>query len=257
MTQADLIRKALRTINAFAGGEDVPPNDLAIGQEVSNDMLDAWAAIRLTIYQTLRNVYPMTAGKGSPSNPYTIGPGGDLNQVRPLWIPNANVLNRSVTPNFEMPLNILKDDAYFRTSIKVLTSSLCTDLYYNSKFDTSGAAVGLGQIFLYPVPDGTYALSLVLYIPTPLTQFVDLATTDYTFPPGYAEALRYQLAIRLAVEFGRPISPELAELARTTFGVIQRPNARAPLLRVDRGMAGLASGSFYNWRTGSNDRRGD
>jgi hypothetical protein len=91
-------------------------------------------------------------------------------------------------------------------------------------------------------------------VPTPLTQFADLTTTDYTFPPGYAEALRYQLALRLAVEFGRPVSEELLALATATFGIIKRPNARAPLLRVDRGMAGQ-SGGFYDWRLGTMERR--
>lgn len=249
----DLTKRALRTLGVLAPGEPLPPQDSVAGFEALNDLLDGWAAQRLTIFQTLRNLYPLTAGQGSPTTPITIGPGGTLNQVRPLWIPNATIQVATTTPPFEYPLNILTDESYARTAIKALTAALCYDLYYDGKFQTSGAPQGLGELFLYPVPDGSLPLSLVLYTPTPLTAFADASHTAYTFPPGYAEALRYQLAKRLASDYGQSLTPEAAELAVTSFGVIQRPNGRIPTLRNDVRRGG---GGVYNWRTGSMERRG-
>lgn len=252
---SNLLAKALRTINVLRPGDQMTPAQAEVALEATNDMFDSWAAQRLTIFQVKRSVYPLYAGKGAPSTPYTIGPGGDFDQARPLWIPNAELLVRSTDPPFEMPLDILRDDPYARTSIKGLTSALPTELYYNYRYDTSGASVGLGEIFLYPVPNGQQPISLVLYTPLALTGFADLNTTRYSFPPGYEEALRYQIALRLAIEFGVTPTAELVSMAAVTFGVIKRPNARVPLLRVDRGMAGMAGGGWYNWRSGTTDRR--
>lgn len=256
MKFTELARKALRTINAAPRAGEVSPEDLNIAFEAANDMLDAWAAKRLTIFQVQRKVYPGVTGKGSPSNPYTIGPGGDFDQPRPLWIPNAECQVNTTTPPFEFPLNILKDDDWARTSIKALASSLPSDLYYDYRFPVTGIDTGLGQIYLYPVPNGGQPISIVLYTPLALARFADRDITDYTFPPGYAEALRYQLAIRLAIELGYEQPQDLKDMAATTFGVIQRPNARIPVLRSDQGMAGMAGGGFYNWRLGTMTRRG-
>lgn len=251
MKFVELARKAFRTINAVQLGGDLSPSQLEIAFEAGNDMLDAWAAKRLTIFYVQRRVYDTVAGKGSPTNPYTIGPGGDFDQPRPLWIPNAECQVNTTTPPFEFPLNILKQDEYARTSIKGLSSSLPADLYYDYRSPTTGVDAGLGQIFLYPVPNGQQPIQIVLYTPLALARFADRDITDYTFPPGYAEALRYQLAIRLAIEMGFPSPPELTEMAAQTFGVIQRPNAHPPLLRSDTGMPGVAGNAYYNWRTGN------
>lgn len=252
---ADLARKAYRSINAVQLGGVITPAQLDVAFEAANDMLDAWAAQRLTIVHVQSRTYPLTAGKGGKSSPYTIGPGGNFDQPRPLWIPNAEVLVLSSVPNYEYPLHILNDDAWARTSIKELRSSLPSDLYYDYRFPTTGTDVGLGQIYLYPVPDGSQPIQLVLYTPLQLTEFADRADTDYTFPPGYAEALRYQLALRLAVEFGYPAPDTLQQMAATTFGTIKRPNARAPLLKGETGLRQNGYSGLYNWRTGTFGRR--
>jgi hypothetical protein len=85
-----------------------------------------------------------------------------------------------------------------------------------------------------------------LYVPTALTQFADL-TTAYTFPPGYEEALRYQLSLRLAQEFGAEITGALATLASDSLANIKRVNISQETLGIDPALS--ASGGKYNWRT--------
>lgn len=253
-----LVEKSLRSIGVLTAGETLSAEDAHTGFEAANDMIDAWAAQRLTIYNNSRHAYPIVTGQGTPDLPYLIGPGAQLDQPRPLWISDAACAVLNAPNPYEFPLHVLIVDSYARTSIKTLTSSLPTDLYYNPRFDQTGPNAGYGEIFLYPIPNGGQEIGLVLYCPEPMTGFADEADTDYLFPPGYAEALRYQLALRLWPEyFGtKTISANVAELAKLTFGLIQKPNLRMPHLRVDRGMPGLGGG-FYNWRTGTNDRRGD
>lgn len=252
-----LAHKALRTIGAIGQGVTPLGNDMDLAFEAANDMIDAWAAQRLTIFQTIRHVFPLVANQGGPLNPYTIGIGGDFNVQRPIFLADAmqNVL--TTTPSFEIPLDILEEREYANIAIKDLASALSNGIYYDGKFDTSGVDVGLGDLFLYPVPNGQQPVELVLYLPKPLLEFADKATTYYTFPPGYAEALRYQLAKRLAVEFGKELSPEHQQLAIDTFAVIQRPNASIPSLRCDYGVPGTgAANGLYDWRLGVTTSRG-
>lgn len=254
MKFAELAYRALRTINAIGQGIPVQPNDLTIAFEAANDMIDAWAAQRLTIFQNLRFSYPIVPGQGTPSDPYTIGIGGDLNQARPLWIDVATLQDNSNTPVFELnpPLAILTPDEYARIPIKTLSASLANSLYYNGRFKTSGVGHSLGEIFLYPVPNGGQDLNLCLYCPVAMTEFADIATTEYYFPPGYREALRYQLAKRLAVELGKPVSAELEQMATDTFAVLERPNVPIENLRADYGLPGLPGDrGIYNWRDDS------
>src|SRR5258708_20065863 len=53
-------------------------------------------------------------------------------------------------------------------------------------------------ISFWPMP--TQASPVILYLWGLLQQFSSL-TAKFLFPPGYAEMLRYQLAVRLAAEF--------------------------------------------------------
>lgn len=254
----DLGTKALRTIGAVGQGVPVSSSDLRVAFEACNDMIDAWAAKRITIFQTLRKVFDLVPGQGGPTNPYTVGLGGDFNIQRPTFISNANLIVDTTTPSFEYPLAILTPDEYARTAIKDMASAMATTLYFDGKFETSGVDKGLGDIFLYPVPNGQMPCRLALYLPYPMTGFADMGETEYTFPFGYAEALRYQLAHRLASEFGKSLSPETATLVTETFAVIQRANVPIPTLRPDWGLPGGTGANFlYNWRTGQTGRQGN
>lgn len=257
MKFSSLGEKALRTIGAVGQGVPVSANDMLVAFEAANDMIDVWASKRLTVFQTLRKLFDLVPNQGGVSNPYTIGVGGDFNTPRPTWISNANLVIYTTTPPFEYPLAILTPDEYARTAIKDMSSAMATTLYFDGKFDTSGVDVGLGDIFLYPVPNGQMPVKLALYLPVPMTGFADIGDTEYTFPPGYAEALRYQLAVRLASEFQRPLSQETTQLATESFAIIQRSNVVIPTLRCDYGIPGTnAASGIYNWRTGQNSRGG-
>jgi hypothetical protein len=64
--------------------------------------------------------------------------------------------------------------------------------------DESNAVFPDMVLYFWPVP--TQANPVILYLWSVLQQFSDL-TTQFLFPPGYAEMLRYNLAMRLAAEF--------------------------------------------------------
>lgn len=117
----------------------------------------------------------------------------------------------------EIPRTVITDNAYQDIQIKNLSNAQFTNVYYNPTYP-------FGTVFLWPKPD-TAQNQLVLYLQSAFEGFANL-TTEYDFPdlPGYADALEYNLALRL-LPFG---SPETAgfirEMATKTLGLIKRAN---------------------------------
>ena len=240
MTANDLIERALKTIGVLASGETASGSDASDSFTILNGMMDSWATQRLTIYTTARNEFNLTAS----TQDYTIGTGGTFNIVRPVWIVGASIIpdrNASSSQKIELPIQpALNTTQWQQVAIKGTTSTFPLEFYYDKQW-----TAGLETISVWPVPS-TSSAQLVLYTPTALTKFADLAT-DYTFPPGYEEALRYQLATRLAPEFGRPLPPEVMALAQDTFANVKRVNGSTETLPMDAAL--LTHGGRYNWRT--------
>lgn len=240
MTANNLIERTLKTIGVLASGETPAASDAADAFTILNSMVDSWGTQRLTVYTTARTAFNLSAS----TQDYTIGTGGTFNIVRPVWIVAASIIpDRSAASSekIELPISAaLNTTQWQQVAIKGTTSTYPTEFYYDKAW-----TAGLSTISVWPVPN-TSSSQLVLYTPTALVQFAD-RTTDYTFPPGYEEALRYQLAMRLAPEFGRQISPEVHALAQDTFGNIKRVNGTTETLRLDPALS--AQGGRYDWRT--------
>ncbi len=176
----------------------------------------------LTIPVIAREEFALVAGQGGPSNPYTIGPGGDFDTTRPADIYGAGLILGNTSPAIEIPRGVVTDDGYEAIQIKELSNALFTTVYYNATFTSSGR----GTIFLWPVPD-TSANSLVLYRSQQLTEFATL-TTSYTLPNGYEELFIYNVAERLALTVGMtvalPVLAEVKDRARLAMGLVKRAN---------------------------------
>jgi len=78
-----------------------------------------------------------------------------------------------------------------------------------------------------------------------LEAFADYDTL-YDLPPGYARALRYNLAVELAPEFGRPLDPLVAGLAAESLATIKRANVRTVPVGVDAALIVDAAGFDIN-----------
>jgi hypothetical protein len=218
-------------------GSALSPDQANQGLTCLNQILGQWSLMPLTIPVTAREVFPLTAGRGGPSDPYTIGPGGDFDTSRPPEIDNVGLLVTTVTMPFEISRSIYTNDAYASIVQKELTSSYFTGLYYNATY-----LGGLGTIQLWPVPsaDGT---SLVLYRPLQLRQFVNL-DDDYVFPPGAEPALTYELAKWLAMRFAGQWNAQLEQMAGSFLALYQRGNTAMADLGMDPGLT--AQSGVYN-----------
>lgn len=243
MTANDLIRSALVMTGALAQGESPSSADATDAFTRLNRMIGAWATQRLTIFVTARNVYSLVGGQQA----YTIGSGGNFNQARPLFLSYAGLILTGSNPDIEIPLTIWTIKDWSLQGVKDQTSTQPTAVYYETSFPSTGATAGMGRMIFWPVP--TQVNDVALYTPTQLAEFADL-TTDYSFPPGYADALEYNLAKRL-IQAGMGLREHLGDIdpmARETLAFIKRANVHPVTASIDPALWPNRPG--FNWRTG-------
>jgi hypothetical protein len=206
VTVLELLKSSLRAIQVLAPGRTPGPSETADALVVLNSMLRSWATSRLIVHAITRAEYSLAAGAES----YTIGPAGDLAvEERPVEIHAAAKLEDGeeepieVFPHVEAPSRV--------------------GLYYAPSWP-------LGVLTPYPEFDD--ATTLVLYTREVFAAITDTAD-DVEFPPGYEDAIRYNLAVRLAPEWGRVATPKVEELARTSLAAIQSVNLPRPEAKID------------------------
>jgi hypothetical protein len=205
----------------MASGETTP---LAMANEslaVLNDMIDGWNAERQAIFTTRIDDFPFVLNQQS----YTLGTGGNFNIPRPARIDamSAILLNNPANP-VEVPMYLCTTE-YWQTQVPVKTvqGSFPTICYDSGEFP-------LRTLQFWPIP--TDQNSVRIYSWQALTQPATLDSV-IAFPPGYAEAFRYNLAVRLAAEFASPLTPTVATLAITFLARIKTMNAPDLELRSD------------------------
>lgn len=217
----DLITAAFGNLNVFQTGATIPAPMAQDGFLRLNRMIGMWAIQTYTIPSIERHAFPLVANKGGPALPYTIGTGGDFNIPRPPsqgHITNVALILGGTSPAVETARAYYTDDGYAAIVIKTLPNALFTGVYYDPT--SSGA---FGEIFLWPVPDNALH-QVVLYHEAPLAAFADLNVTAYTLPPGYEEAIIYNLERRLATPYGRALPADDKLLADTGMRLIKRNN---------------------------------
>ncbi len=244
-TAGALVRLAFETIGVLGEGQTLDAGKAADGLRRLNLMLSSLSIQPASIPVVAREVFDMTAGKGSPANPYTIGIGGNLNTTRPATqnaIVGAGLILTSSTPDVEIPLTYYTDDAYQAIQVKDLENSQPTGVYYRADFNP------YGKVFLWPVPD-TADNDLVLYIRKQISEFAD-QTTSYDLPPGCEEALMYGLSLRLCAPYSVPVDPEVRQMANKTMGNYKRGNAKLFDLPQDPATTN-SHAAFYNINVGN------
>lgn len=82
-----------------------------------------------------------------------------------------------------------------------------------------------------------------IYSWTPLTQPAALNTT-IAYPPGYARAFRYNLALELAPEYQAPVTPEVRQIALNSLATLKTMNS--PDLELNSDLLPQPTG--YNYR---------
>lgn len=226
-TVADLIKGSFRILGVLAASEAPTAAELQDGLEALNDMLDSWAGERLVLHSTLRSVHGLTPGL----TPHTLGASGaTITATRPVRIDRASI-QPQLEPGAELPLTLLSDAEWQALQGKE-ADGRPTSLWVE-------ASRPLMKLHLHPCPD--VADVLVLYTWQQLGRFASTAV-DFDLPPGYARAIRFNLARELAPEYGIAMSGEAMAIAEESKEALRRLNHRPSYLRSDPAILGRGGG---------------
>lgn len=219
-TPLDIINGAARLIGVVFKSESLSDDEAADGLVALNDMLDTWSNDNLITYAYTLETFSLT---GAAS--YTIGSGGDFNTTRPINIVDAVVRYGSI----DYPLTIISQEQYQEEiALKSTTSPVPKYLTYDNAYP-------LATIKMYYVPSA--GSTLYLQTNKPLGNFASLTTT-IALPPGWKRALKYNLAVDIAAEYGVEVPATVLRTANTSLGAIKRAtsinNPMQPLGRNTR-----------------------
>ena len=121
------------------------------------------------------------------------------------------------------PLALIGPDEYFTIAMKASSSFYPTHLYYNAEYP-------LGIIYVYPVPSVVNPLHLIYRKAfTEVSQLSDVLA----LPPGYEMALRYNLAVELAPEFGVAVPALVLDRAAKSKAILKTTNSGDVIMKCE------------------------
>lgn len=222
-TSLQLITRSMRIGRVIGKGESLDDDEAADGLTAVNAMLDIWKIERLNVYQIVQGSYTWPATTTSR----TIGSGGNFAATRPDRIESAFVVD---SHSQWYPLEVLRDRSqYDSIPIKTTQSTLPQYLFMDPAFP-------LGVVYLFPVPSAQLTLKLNTW--QALQAFAAL-TTDLSLPPGYEDAIVFNLTVRFGLEFGKKIDDDVKALAVSTKAAIKNLNLPSMVARLDSGVGNL------------------
>lgn len=237
MKVRDLIRLSMLNIGVLAEGEDPGASQLQDAVTTLSMMIDTWSTERLFVSKVAQETFSFVGGQQL----YTMGPGGDFDTQRPLFIESVAVRITYNTPQqVDIPCPILNQDQWARLSVKNTQGVFPTRVY--ASFDDTNVS-----LYFWPVPTTAPQVYITSWKP-----LVDLNTADLdiSLPPGFKEALMYNLALRLAPTYGKEPSGMVVGLAQSTKSKLKASISaqKSYLMRADDAL--LPPDKVFNYLTG-------
>lgn len=232
MLLTSTINGALRLIGVLAAGEDASPTEHKDALERFNGMIDGFNISGLTVsYLEHRTYAPPLAGWTSH---ITIGQtiGNDYVEVAPIEVTSAFFRDNGGIDFKMVPMGINEwaDMAY-----KAITAP-------PTKYFANFYGHNLGLQFDV-IPWATYILHLICKTPYKNT-FAPTDNIDWDY--GFEEMLRYNLAVRLAPEYGVMLRPDVVDLALNLMSNIKRRNQTNTAMTVDVGLQSKISKGIFH-----------
>lgn len=208
-TAGDQITRALRLLGVLAEGE-VPTAEMANDALVTmNQMIDSWNTERLSVYNTIDQVFNWEPGEITRH----LGPTGEFVGLRPVQLDDSTYF-RDPQTNVSYGIKFINQQQYDGIAVKTVTSTYPQVMWINMEFPNISMTV-------YPKPNRLLEWHFISV--QELSQPAKLTTTLH-FPPGYMRAFAYNLAMELAPEYGIEPAPQVQRIAMTSKRNLKRIN---------------------------------
>lgn len=213
-TAYDVVRGALRLIGVVTPIDPPSAEEADDALAVMNQMLASWSSTRFASASVPLTSFALTAGDGE----YTIGDGGNINTIQPTGIYRAHVTNGGL----DYPVRLISLGEYQDIADKSASGDIPQVMAIRPGYP-------LATLYLYPVPGAGNTLVLDKVAP-----LADLALSDdMPYPPVAIRAIRYNLAIELAPEYGAKVPSEIVAIADQSMQAWRRVNLQIPAARID------------------------
>jgi hypothetical protein len=188
LTVADLIAEARRKIGVHSDEEPLEAQDLQTAMKTLNLMMKAWQAEGVMTWTYTEGTLALAQGDAD----YAFGSGGAFTTV-PVDILDMRI-NRGGN---DLPMCRMSREEYFCLPNKT-TQGYPTQWYYDRQRQG-------GTLYVWPVPDAT-AGTLKFTYRRPIMD-LDAGPNDFDIPQEWFDAVVYNLADRLAENYGLSNTP--------------------------------------------------
>lgn len=242
-----VINLALKDIGALAANQQLSAQSTEVQDafQTLNEIVSQWNRKRWLIYELQTLSITCTGAQGytiGPSPPAPATPTDFPVAVRPNKIESAFFRQMNVGPNQpDYPLQMIaaKED-YNRLSLKNLTA-FPQYYFYDTTFP-------IGTIYPWPIPQANL-YALFISFKTALSSFIS-SSASVVLPPEYEAALRYNLAVRLAVLYRLAPDQMIMALAEDALQTIRVGNTQIPRLAMPQELVRRGTYDIYSDRGG-------
>jgi hypothetical protein len=255
MLISDVISYSMRISGVLGVGQTPLPQDTADGLLALRMMLTQWRQKRWIVFRIDNVIFPLVWGKQT----YTIG-SSTVNPLPEIAVPGswrpANIqscfLRQNVGsgPNsypIDFPMRILPSrQSYDQLSLKFL-QSWPSAIYYDPTIPN-------GTLYIWPVPvQELFSLYIAYQQAIDAPAFIEpdtSADTDDYLPQETNEAIVYNLALRLAINYKLPPDPALGQAAKASLNTLRQANFALRTLEMPSALRGTGRlknpmGGFY------------
>lgn len=188
-TVSELIHSSFRLIGAIASGETLETNELGDGFVSLNQMRSSWNTEGASLVGRKPMFINFPAAVGQMIMP-----------ERPIQIQSATMNIAALN----CPLELVDAVGWVAIPEKDMLSVLTKKLFCDYLYPVS-------TVMIWPKPRLSGALEM--WVLAAIAEFTSLDQV-LDLPPGYEAGLRYNLAVNLAPEYGRPLDPAVVGLAQ-------------------------------------------
>ncbi len=227
-TGNDIVISAAKKAGVLGLGQALEGGDFVDILGDLNDMLAQWRRKRWLVFHLI-DIAKVSDGR---TTPYTVGPAGDFaTTFRPAKIEAAflrQIVNVGLPVDY--PLKVIQArEQYNNLALKMLVS-FSKYVFYDPAFP---AGTGLGNLFLYPVPN---AAIYEIHITAPEILNAITSGGNVNLPEEYFAALKFNLAKRVRQAYGKGKMPdeELNGLAYDSLDVLREANSAIPEMTMPR-----------------------
>lgn len=224
---SDLINEALGHLGVYTG-DALSAADMQSAFTTFLLLMDGWAAEPLTIFERGEALtFTTIAGEAS----YSLGvTSSNPSAPQPLWSVSALPANYDAITQgpagtgLELPVKVAGEYEYVHLPLKGLQSSILEKCWIQTQASSH-------VLNFWPTPSA--AIPINLYTSQRIPAFSAISNS-FTLPPGYMEALVFELAAKLSAKFGASLPEWLPTALSDAKSKIKAANWPALESRCDR-----------------------